>query len=115
MAGIVGHWTPYRSFTFAYNDAQIQESDSVKSSDIAAYMKANPSLQIGIDGTMDPNGADPKDQSLNDRRIDAVRTSLVAAGVPASKISVGSYADSQNHRDRRVEVLFSTQMVASSN
>ena len=47
-------------------------------------MNANPSLELGIDGSMDPNGAAPRDQSLRDNRVEAVRLSLVQAGVPAN-------------------------------
>jgi outer membrane protein OmpA-like peptidoglycan-associated protein len=108
VAGIVGSWTSYRDYTFAYNDARVQDSDAAKSANIAAYMKANPSLQLGLDGTIDPRGADPKDQALSDRRVEAVRASLIDAGVPAYKIKVGAYGDSKTRRDRRVEVLFAT-------
>jgi outer membrane protein OmpA-like peptidoglycan-associated protein len=115
VAGIVGQWTSYRSITFAYNDDQIPSADMVKITDIAAYIKANPSLQLGLDGTMDPTGSDPKDQSLSDRRVEAVRASLVEAGVPANRISIGAYGDPQTRQDRRVEVLFATQSYASTN
>jgi outer membrane protein OmpA-like peptidoglycan-associated protein len=108
VAGIVGNWTAYKSYTFAYNDSQVQDVDTAKSVDVAAYLKANPSLQIGIDGSMDPNGTDPKDQGLSDRRVEAVRVSLIAAGVPANRIAIGAFGDVQNRRDRRVEVLFAT-------
>jgi outer membrane protein OmpA-like peptidoglycan-associated protein len=108
VAGIVGQWTLYRTFIFSYNDAQIQDTDSAKSGDIAAYMKANPSLEIGIDGTMDPRGTDPKDQGLDDRRVETVRASLVAAGVPANRIKIGTFGNPQTRGDRRIEVLFAT-------
>jgi hypothetical protein len=106
VAGIVTHWTSYREYMFAYNDDQIQSSDAMKSSHIAAYMNANPSLILGLDGTMAVNGTDPKDQTLSDNRVEAVRQSLIAAGVPAYKIRTGSFGDETNRRDRRVEVLF---------
>jgi outer membrane protein OmpA-like peptidoglycan-associated protein len=53
-------------------------------------------------------GTDPKDQSLADRRIEAVRNSLIEAGVPAYKIKSGAFGDPATRRDRRVEVLFAT-------
>ena len=71
-------------------------------------MQQNPSLQIGLDGTMDPNGSDKKDQGLANRRVDAVRDALIQAGVPASRIKSGSFGDPTTRHDRRVEVLFST-------
>lgn len=108
MAGIVGTWTSYRDFNFAYNDDRIQNADSAKSGNIAAYLKANPSLQIGLDGSMDPRGSDPKDQDLSNRRVAAVRSALIDAGVPAYKIRTGPFGNAQTRRDRRVEVLFAT-------
>ncbi len=71
-------------------------------------MKQNPSLQIGIDGSMDPRGSDPRDQNLSDRRVSAVRDALIQAGVPASKIQTGAFGDTGLTRDRRVEVLLKT-------
>jgi outer membrane protein OmpA-like peptidoglycan-associated protein len=71
-------------------------------------MNRNPSLKIGIDGTMDPRGTDVHNQNLCDRRVKTIRDALVEAGVPAHKISVGAYGDVELRRDRRVEVLFAT-------
>jgi outer membrane protein OmpA-like peptidoglycan-associated protein len=108
VAGIVGQWTPYREFNFAYNDDRVTESDMAKSAGIAAYMNANPSLALGIDGSMDMSGTDPRDQSLSDRRVEAVRQSLIQAGVAPSRIKVGVFGTSSVHHDRRVNVLFAT-------
>ena len=108
VAGIVGQWTSYRNYMFAANASSIRNVDMVKSADIAAYLKANPSLQLGLDGSMDPAGTDPKDQGLADRRIEAVRNSLIEAGVPAYKIKSGAFGDPATRHDRRVEVLFAT-------
>jgi outer membrane protein OmpA-like peptidoglycan-associated protein len=108
VAGIVNHWTSYREYMFAYNDYRVQDSDAMKSSHIAAYLNANPSLVLGLDGTMAANGTDPRDQTLSDNRVAAVRQSLIDAGVPAYKIKTGMFGDEINRKDRRVEVLFIT-------
>jgi outer membrane protein OmpA-like peptidoglycan-associated protein len=105
---VVDRWTSFREFVFEFNRADIQASDTSKVSEIAAYMKQNPSLRIGIDGSMDPRGTDPRNQDLSDRRISAVRDALIQAGVPSSKIQSGAYGDAKLARDRRVEVLIST-------
>jgi outer membrane protein OmpA-like peptidoglycan-associated protein len=107
VAGIAGDWTSYAFYFFSYDDAVVRDSDRDKSADIASYLRRNPSLELGLDGSMDPNGTDPRDQGLRDRRVDAVRASLVAAGVPAGRIKIGAFGDAQTRRDRRVEVLFS--------
>jgi outer membrane protein OmpA-like peptidoglycan-associated protein len=105
---VVDRWTSFREFSFEFNRADIQASDTSKVSEIAAYMKQNPSLRIGIDGSMDPRGTDPRNQDLSDRRISAVRDALIQAGVPSSKIQSGAYGDATLARDRRVEVLISS-------
>ncbi len=106
--GVLERWTSYRDFEFEYDKADIQPSQTSKVSEIAAYMMQSPSLQVGIDGTMDPRGADPRNQDLSDRRVNAVRDALRQAGVPADKISIGAFGDPQLRRDRRVEVLIKT-------
>lgn len=106
--GMVNSWTSFRDFWFDFNRADIQPSDTSKASEIADYMNQNPSLRVGIDGSMDPRGTDPRNQGLSDRRVDAVRDALIQAGVPASKIRTGAFGDARLTRDRRVEVLIST-------
>jgi outer membrane protein OmpA-like peptidoglycan-associated protein len=107
-AGVVERWTSFRDFWFAFDRAEIQPSETSKVSEIAAYMKQNPSLHIGIDGSMDPRGTDPRNQGLSDRRVNAIRDALIQAGVPAHKIQAGAFGDTRLTRDRRVEVLIST-------
>ena len=105
---MLDRWISFREFMFDENRSDMQAGDSSKIGEIAVYMNANPSLQIGIDGSMDPQGSDPRDQSLSDRRVGAVRDALIQAGVPSYKIQTGPFGDAQLARDRRVEVLFST-------
>jgi outer membrane protein OmpA-like peptidoglycan-associated protein len=106
--GVVDRWTSFREFVFASNGAEILAGDQSKVADVAGYMKLNPSLQVGIDGSMDPRSSDPRDQGLSDRRVSAVRNALIQAGVPAAKIQTGAFGDTRLTRDRRVEVLVKT-------
>jgi outer membrane protein OmpA-like peptidoglycan-associated protein len=102
-AGVIGRWMSYRDFWFESGEAGIRPSDTSKVSEIAAYIKQNPSLQVGIDTFMDsPN------QDLRDRRVNAVRDALIQAGVPAEKIWAGAFGDPKPRRNARVEVLIST-------
>ena len=74
-----------------------------KVSEIAAYMKQNPSFRVGLDGYANPRGSDAN--NLSQRRVDAVRDALVQAGVPAGNIQAGAFGDQRLSRDGRVEVL----------
>lgn len=106
--GVVDRWTSIREFMFEYDRAEIQGSDTSKVSEIAAYVIQNPSLQVGIDGSMDPRGSDPRNQDLSDRRVSSVRNALIEAGVPAYRIRTGAFGDTGLTRDRRVDVLVRT-------
>ena len=97
-------WSSYRDFWFDYNSSRIDATDSSKVTDIAGYLKQNPSFRLAIDGALPAGDAD-----LSDRRVDSVREALIAAGVPAYKIYTGTFGDPLLRRERRVEVLFSTR------
>jgi outer membrane protein OmpA-like peptidoglycan-associated protein len=105
---MVSLWTLYRDLRFDYNRSDLQASEMKKVSDIARYMKANPSLKVGLDGAMDPRGLDPRNQLLSDRRVNAIRDALINAGVPASRMQMGAFGDTRLTRDRRVAVLLCT-------
>lgn len=105
--GATGRWTSFREFMFGYERSDMQPSDWSSISEIAAYMKQNPALQLGIDGSIDPRGNDPRDENLSNRRVGAVRDALMRAGVPSDKIQTGAFGDTRLTRDRRVEVLIS--------
>ncbi len=115
---MVEKWTAFRNFLFDFDRADIRSAETDKVWEIAAYMRQNPSLQVGIDGYADPRGTDPHNQALSQRRVDAVRDALIEAGVPAYKIqaiALGTARPPCNdsteacwQRDRRVEVLIRT-------
>jgi len=117
-AGVVEKWTAFRNFLFDFDRADIRSAETDKVWEIAAYMRQNPSLQVGIDGYADPRGTDPHNQALSQRRVDAVRDALIEAGVPAYKIQAVAFGTARPpcndsteacwQRDRRVEVLIRT-------
>lgn len=110
---MIDGWTSFRDFFFAYDRADIQPSDVSKVAEIAAYAKENPSIQLGIDGSMDPRGTDPRNQELSDRRVEAVRDALISAGVRPSSIRAGAFGDTELRRDRRVEVLLMSASIST--
>ncbi|MGA7763687.1 MAG: OmpA family protein [Candidatus Binataceae bacterium] len=106
-------WTPYREITFDRNGADIEPSGMSTISEIATYMAQNPSLELGIDGSINSASTEPTNQDLSNRRVSAVRDALVQAGVPASRIQAGSFSDPQLRRNRRVDVLLKTGVQAA--
>jgi outer membrane protein OmpA-like peptidoglycan-associated protein len=101
--GEIAHWTEYRDFTFDSGTANIRASDRNTATVIATYLASNPSLQLGIDGTMNP-----LNPTLSGQRVNAVRAALQQAGVPDSTI-LGAVNDPQFQHDGRVEILLSTR------
>jgi outer membrane protein OmpA-like peptidoglycan-associated protein len=116
-------WTSFRDFLFDFDKSAIRSNETKQVSDIAAYMKQNPSVQVGIDGHTDPRGTDAFNQGLSERRVNAIREALVTAGVTESRIKAGAFGESQPkcnesteacwQADRRVEVLIGNSQTAS--
>ncbi len=107
-AGVIGAWALYRDIRFEESQSALRASEIAKVAEIAKYLKANPSLRIGLDGTMAPRGSDPRDQKLSDQRVVTIRDALIEAGVPATSIQLGAFGDPALTADRRVPVLIST-------
>ena len=100
---MIKQWTSYRNFRFDPDQADLSVSETNKVSEIALYMNANPSLKIGIDGSMEP-----RNESLSDQRVTTVRDALIKAGVPTSRIQTGAFGDTKRPRDGRVVVFIRT-------
>jgi outer membrane protein OmpA-like peptidoglycan-associated protein len=106
--GIVNNWTLYREFRFDYGRSDLHGAQIERLTEIAAYMRRNPSLKIAIDGSTDPRGTDPKNDRLGEQRVVAIRDGLIKAGMPASKIHMGAFGDTTLVQDRRVALLIRT-------
>lgn len=100
---MISRWTSYRAFQFDANVADLRASEASQVSEIALYLKANPSLKVGLDGSMVPHN-----QDLSNDRVRTVRDALIEAGVPGSKIQAGPFDDTKVPQDGRVTVLFRT-------
>jgi outer membrane protein OmpA-like peptidoglycan-associated protein len=107
-AGVLTLWTLIQELRFDYDQSDLKASETKKVSEIAKYLKSNPSLKIAIDGSLDIHGSDPKNQELSDRRVKVIREAMIQSGVPSSKIQLGAFGDPLLTRDRRVAVLVRT-------
>ena len=116
--GTAAPWSSFGDFLFDFDKSDIRASETSKVSELVAYMQKNPAAKVGIDGHTDPRGTDKYNQSLSERRVDAIRAALVKAGVSGDKIHTGAFGESRLkcndategcwQRDRRVEVLIGT-------
>lgn len=100
---MISQWTSYRNFRFDHDQADLLVTEANKVSEIAFYMNANPSLKIGIDGSMQP-----RNEPLSDQRVSTVRDALIKAGVQTSRIQTGAFGDAKRTHDGRVVVFIRT-------
>ncbi len=109
-------WTALKDIMFDYDRAEIRSSEMYKASDIAAYVRQNPSVRLGIDGSTDLlRGTNQYNTALSQQRVGNVRDALMRAGVSSDRIEFGGFgarrvncSDSTelcSQRDGRVEVL----------
>jgi len=88
-----------------------------KSTDIAAHVKQNAPMNVGIGGYADARVTDQHNQGLSERRVNAIRDALVKA-VASDKIQTSAFGEQEPQcsestdacwqRDRRVDVGFRT-------
>ena len=112
-------WQTFRDILFDYDRSVIRATETSKISEIDAYLRQNPNVNLRIDGHADPRGSDKYNLALSERRVKAVRDALVKAGVSTGRISTGAYGESRPkctesteacwQLDRRVEVLVTGQ------
>lgn len=115
--GPTGHledWATFRDFYFDPNETAIHDADRYLVRDIAAYMTANPSLELAIDSSTNPRATAQSDVDLCNSRVTSIRDSLIAAGVPASRITDGQIGDQDQRRNGRAEVLLRTDRQATA-
>ena len=108
-------WTSFKDIRFDFDKAEIRPSEVTGLEALAAYLKANPTFTVELEAFADPRGTDAYNLKLSQRRVEAVRSALIAAGVPEANIGTGSYGElnlkctdkgeSCWQQDRRVEVI----------
>ncbi len=81
--------------------------------EVAGVLKANPSMEIVVEGHTDSVGSDAMNMRLSQKRSESVRTYLIAQGVDASHLKAMGFGETQpidtnetadgRERNRRVE------------
>ena len=85
-------WAELRDFTFDYGRTDIRSSELNQPSEIAAYVRRNQSVRLGIDASTDLlRGTNQYNSGLSQRRIATVRDALIQAGVSADRIETGMF------------------------
>ena len=76
---------------FGYDESSLSAEAQATLDRQAAFLKANPSIRIVIEGHCDERGTREYNLALGDRRASAARDYLVAKGVNASRLTTISY------------------------
>jgi outer membrane protein OmpA-like peptidoglycan-associated protein/predicted DNA-binding protein (MmcQ/YjbR family) len=80
---------------FAYDRANIAVATAPVLDRIASVLRANPAIAVTIEGHADERGSDQYNLRLSQRRADAVRAYLAAAGVDRGRMKTVAYGKSR--------------------
>jgi outer membrane protein OmpA-like peptidoglycan-associated protein len=105
---------PMAYINFKFGTAEMTHADHIPVlEEVARIMKENGSLKIEIQGHTDNIGSDASNQTLSERRANAVKDYLVARGVGADRMTTRGFGESQpidtndtdlgRARNRRIE------------
>lgn len=76
---------------FGFNSAALESEAKQTIKQNADFLKANPNVDVQIEGHTDERGSIQFNLALGERRAKSVRDSLVSLGVPSRRLSVISY------------------------
>jgi len=109
--------------TFATGQATLQPGAREKLARVSGILAAHPTLRLEIEGHTDSVGSDPLNQTLSERRAEAVRNYLIQQGVPAASTSAAGFGKSRpvasndtgegRQLNRRVELVVSGDAIGT--
>jgi peptidoglycan-associated lipoprotein len=79
------------SVQFAFDSAQVDDSERAKAEAAASYLKANSGTFVTLEGHCDERGSAEYNMSLGERRAQSVRTYLMNLGVDSTRIQTKSF------------------------
>jgi outer membrane protein OmpA-like peptidoglycan-associated protein len=88
---------------FDFNKATITPKATAILDETVKSMKENPAAKLELSGHTDAKGTDAYNQKLSEQRTNAVQQYLVSKGVPASRIKVMSFGESQPVSDNKTD------------
>lgn len=102
---------------FDFDKATLKSSALPNITTLARFLQENPDRKVIVEGYTDSKGTASYNQSLSERRANAVRTALVRAGVDPARVVAQGYgkefpvadntSNSGRAQNRRVEVTIS--------
>ncbi len=105
-----------RVIYFAFDSSEVAEQDRPLVEAHAAFLAANPTVKVNVEGHTDERGSREYNIGLGDRRAQAIRRMLEFQGVAPNQITVVSYGEEkpavEGHDEsawsmnRRVELVY---------
>lgn len=92
---------------FEYDSSSIKAEYQAVVDAYARYLVANPASKVRLEGHTDERGTREYNVSLGERRANAVRDALAAAGVTAAQVSVLSYGEERPAASGHDEAAYS--------
>lgn len=109
----------FEAVYFEYDSPQLNPSEQGKIDAAVAYLQANATHGVVIEGNCDERGSNEYNLALGERRALAVRAAMISAGIDGARIQTRSYGEERpvafEHDEaswrlnRRAEFVF-TQM-----
>ena len=81
----------YSDVLFEFDRADVQATEAAKLANLAEFLRQNPTSKVELEAYTDPRGSGAYNLALSQRRLDAVRNSLINAGVKSDQIVTGAY------------------------
>ncbi|WP_420145281.1 OmpA family protein [Sphingobium sp.] len=81
--------------TFAFNKSDVQPQFQPTLNEVASVLAQYPKTYIDVYGHTDSDGADAYNQTLSERRAQAVSSYLVSKGVQSARIGTRGFGESQ--------------------
>ena len=76
---------------FDYDSAVVKGSEKSKVEAVVAYLKANPTVGLRVEGNCDERGTEEYNRALGERRALAARELIVTSGVGADRVVTVSF------------------------
>ncbi|RKI65325.1 OmpA family protein [Corallococcus sp. AB049A] len=76
---------------FPVNQSEFQDNEQRQLDDIVAYLKANPKLNVRIEGHTDNSGPEEANRTLSQQRANRVRAYLIQKGIAGSRLEAKGY------------------------
>ena len=109
--------------TFASGQATLQPGAREKLARVSGILAAHPALRLEIEGHTDSVGSDALNQTLSQKRADAVLAYLIQQGVPAAAASAAGFGKNRpvasnetaegRQLNRRVELVVSGEAIGT--